>query len=291
MQESNLISLFEPETVARQQAKTVAALKKYQNADGAFTWLPGGNDDEYLTLYALDNFAQAARAQAQLPQAMVKKAYTFALSAVNRRLSQSKTPGEGDVAHALYAAYVLTAFPAEWNEVKTAREDVQNWAAYADKYARFMTPLGQTYAAAVFHRLGQEAKAQKYLDLVLSRLQDDPLTGAHFAPEPQSWVWYRDTLSTQTATLQTLLEIRPQAPQTAAMARWLLFNGKATVWESPRSAAQSVFALLNYMNQKGFLSGPSHYTLHWGPVQEKITLQPLDFAADPRYTRRSVWDS
>lgn len=288
VQESNLISLFEPETVARQQAKTVAALKKYQNADGAFTWLPGGNDDEYLTLYALDNFAQAARAQAQLPQAMVKKAYTFAVAAVNRRLSQSKTPGEGDVAHALYAAYVLTAFPAEWNEVKTAREDVQNWAAYADKYARFMTPLGQTYAAAVFHRLGQEAKAQKYLDLVLSRLQDDPLTGAHFAPEPQSWVWYRDTLSTQTATLQTLLEIRPQAPQTAAMARWLLFNGKATVWESPRSAAQAVFALLNYMNQKGFLSGPSHYTLHWGPVQEKITLQPLDFAADPRYTRRSA---
>ncbi len=286
-QEGDLISLFEPETVKRQQSKTQTALKKYQNADGAFSWLPGGRDDEYLTLYALENFAQALRYGAQIPQAMAQKAYAFSVSSVNRRLSESKTANAGDVATALYAAYVLSAFPQEWKEVQNAREDVAKWAAYADKYARFMTPLGKIYAAAVFHRLGDEVKAQKYLDLTLSLLKENPLTGAYFAPEAQSWVWYNDTLTTQTVTLQTLLEMRPDSDKTAALARWLLFNRKANEWDSPRAAAQAVFALLNYMNQKGLTNQATSYAISWGPVKETLSFKPFDWTEDPRYVRRS----
>ena len=290
-EEADLVSLFEPETVRRQQAKTAAALKKYQNANGAFSWLPGGRDDEYLTMFALDTFAQALSYGADIDTDMAKKAYAFVQTAVSRRLGNQKEPSTADIAQTLYAAYVLSAFPAQWKEVKDAQSDIRRWAQYADKYARFMTPLGQIYAANVFHRLNEEEKAQKYLDTVLDALQENELTGAHFAPEAQSWIWYNDTLSTQTVTLQTLLDLRPQAPQIASMVRWLLFNRQANEWSSPRAASQAVFTLLNYMSKKGLMNQDVRYRIKWGTVEEEMAFKPFDWTEDPRFVRRGDVDS
>lgn len=290
-QEGDIVSLFEPETLRRQQTKTLTALKKYQNANGAFSWLPGGQDDEYLTFFALDMFAQALAYGADIPQDMAKKAYAFAQTAVSRRLGEVKTPSGADVAHTLYAAYVLSAFPAQWKEVQAAQKDIRSWAQYAEEYSRFMTPLGQIYAANIFHRLQDDTKAQKYLNMVLDQLQENELTGAYFAPEAQSWIWYNDTLSTQTVTLQTLLDIRPQAEQIAPMVRWLLFNRQANEWGSPRAASQAVFTLLNYLSKKGLMNQETNYSVKWGSVEEKLSFKPFDWTEDPRYVRRGDIDS
>ena len=290
-QEGELVSLFEPETLRRQQTKTLTALKKYQNANGAFSWLPGGRDDEYLTLVALDMFAQALSYGAEIPQDMAKKAYAFAQTAVARRLGSIKTPSTTDIAYTLYAAYVLSAFPAQWNEVQAAQKDIRSWAQYAEEYSRFMTPLGQIYAANIFHRLNDDTTANKYLNMVLDRLQENELTGAYFAPEAQSWIWYNDTLSTQTVTLQTLLEMRPEAEQIAPMVRWLLFNRQANEWSSPRAASQAVFTLLNYMSKKGLMNQDTAYSVKWGPVEENFSFKPFDWTEDPRYVRRADVDS
>lgn len=289
-QEGDLISLFEPETVRRQQTKTLTALKKYQNANGAFSWLPGGRDDEYLTLFALDMFAQALSYGAAIPQDMAKKAYAFTQTAISRRLGDIKTPTVADISHTLYAAYVLSAFPEEWKEVQAAQKDIRAWAKYADEYSRFMTPLGQIYAANIFHRLKDEIKASAYLNMVLDRLQENELTGAYFAPEAQSWIWYNDNLATQTVTLQTLLNIRPDAKQIEPMVRWLLFNRQANEWNSPRAAAQAVFTLLNYMSKKGLMNQDTSYSVKWGSVEDKLSFKPFDWTEDPRYVRRADID-
>lgn len=281
-----LTSLFDPALVGKEKAKALAAVLKYQNGSGAFTWLPGGQDDEYLTMYALAQFAEAQRFGAEVPAENVRKAVGFMTDKIEASLKKDKEGGVGSVAYALYASYILTSYPQTWKEVKAALPKVKKWMDWADKQSKFMTPLGKTYAAAVYHRLGEYEKAQNYMTLVLSQMKTNDLTGAYFAPEAQSWVWYNDTMATQTATLQTLLEVRPEAPEIDAMVQWILFNRQAQEWDSPKATSEAVFCLLNVMQKKGLMNAESSYQINWADTAASRTFEPFDWTEDLRFVKQ-----
>ena len=282
---ADIINLFDDKTVGAQLEKSLKQIAQFQNSNGAFTWFAGGPDSEYLTLYALESFAQALAYKATIPQAQAKKAFDYIVPKIEKRMKEDKNGNEASVSFALYASYVLSAFPQEWAQYSKAKPYIKKWVDYADGASRFMTPLGQIYAAAVYHRLGDDIKANAYLDKVLARMKTNDLTGAYFAPEPQSWVWYRDTLTTQTVTLRTLLEIRPQAPQIEPMLQWLLFNRQTNEWSS-KGAAQAVFTVLDVMQAKGFLSSPIRYTFQWAGQNKQLQFDPFDWTADLQFTQQ-----
>lgn len=284
-QAAHIIDLFNAQLVSSTLAKEMKQIAKFQNASGAFTWFAGGPDDDYLTLYALAQFAQALAYDAQIPQDQAQKAFAYIVPRIEKRLQEDKEGSVGAVSYALYAAHTLSAFPPNWAQTAQAKPYVKRWADYADKQSRFMTPLGQIYAAAVYHRLGDDVKAARYLEMVLSRMKQDELAGAYFAPEPQSWIWYNDTLSTQTVTLQTLLEMRPDSDKIDPMTKWLLFNRQVNDWTDSKSAAQAVFTLLNVMKVKGALSLPSSYNINWAGEQKALTFEPFDWTKDLQFTR------
>ena len=283
---ADIVDLFNPQLVSKLKKKELAQIAKFQNKSGAFAWFPGGQDDDYLTLYALNAFAQALAYEAEIPQASAQKAFAYIVPRIEKRLKEDKSGSETAVAYALYAAYTLSAFPQNWAQMAEAKPYIKRWADYADQQSRFMTALGQTYAAAVYHRLGDDVKANRYLDLVLSRMKQNDLTGAYFAPEEQSWVWYRDTLSTQTVVLRTLLELRPQSDKIDPMTQWLLFNRQVNSWSDPKAAAQAVFTLLDVMKHKGALSLPVEYTVNWAGEEKKFSFEPMDWTEDLQLVRQ-----
>ena len=284
---ANIISLFDDKLVSKRLEKERQNILKFQNNNGSFSWFVGGPEDTYLTLRTLEAFSQAVRFHAPVPQENVERALGYMVPRIEQELKEDKTGSAATVAYALYAAYTLSAFPASWAQTAAAKPYLKKWVDYADKQARFMTPLGQIYAAAVYHRLGDDVKANQYLDKVLARLKYNPLTGAYFAPEAQSWVWYQDTLSTQTATLKTLLEMRPESEHLDPMVQWLLFNRQVTSWQNPAAAAQAVFVLLDVMQAKGALASASTYQVSWAGTQEKLTFEPFDWTEDLRWSKQS----
>ncbi len=283
---AGLISLFNDKLVAEKLSQERERINRFQNASGAFSWFAGGPDDPYLTLRALDSFAQAIRFGAQVPQENVQKAISYVVPRMEKQLLEDKTGSAQTVSYALYAAYVLSSFPANWPQMGTAKSHIQKWADFADTQARFLTPLGQTYAAAIYHRLGDDVKANAYLDKVLTRMKTNELTGAYFAPEAQSWLWYQDTLTTQTATLKTLLEIRPDSAKIDPMVQWLLFNKQVSSWQNPSAAAQAVSVLLDVIKTKGALTRDSSYDIQWADMHDKKTFEPLDWTEDLQWVKQ-----
>ncbi len=285
---ANVISLFDDKLVSTRLEQERSTVLKFQNANGSFSWFAGGPEDTYLTLRALEAFSQAVRFGAPVPQANVEKALAYIVPRMEQTLKEDKTGSAATVAFALYAAYTLSAFPANWPQVAAAKPYIQKWVDYADGQARFMTPLGQTYAAAVYHRLGDDVKARAYKDKVLARLKTNPLTGAYFAPETQSWVWYQDTLTTQTATVKMLLEVDPQSDKIDALVQWLLFNRQVNSWQNPSAAAQAVFVLLDVMQAKGALSSASTYRVNWADTQAQKTFEPFDWTEELRWVKQEA---
>ncbi len=279
-----LTDLFDPAAVEKARTQAEKELAKYQTASGGYSWLPGGEASEFITLNLLSSYAEALRYGGEIPQEAAKKALAW----LGPRIEKNLKKAEGSaytVAHALYAAYVFTAFPQEWKEFKSAH--AQNWLDYADKYSAFMTPLGQAYAAAAYYRLDNGTKAQNYLDLVLSQMKTDPVAGSYFAPEAQSWLWYNDTLRTQTATLRTLLEVRPESSKAAGLVKWLLFNRKAEMWNSSTATAEAIYALLDYMRINGLLDDPAEYSLVWGAEKKTLHFEPFDWSEKLAWTQEA----
>ena len=281
--EEFLTDLFNPSAVEKARAKAEKDLAKYQTASGGYSWMPGGTPSQYITLRLLSAYAEALRYGGKIPQTAAQKALAWLTPRIEKNLKESAGSASA-VAHALYAAYVFTAFPQDWKEIKNA--PVQNWLDYADEHAQYMTPLGQTYAAAAYYRLGKNTKAQNYLDVVLSQMRTDPVTGSYFAPEAQSWLWYNDTLATQTATLRTLLEVRPESDKAQGLVKWLLFNRKAQAWDSSAATAEAVYALLDYMKRNGLLDDPAEYTLQWGGEKKTLHFEPLDWSQQLAWTQQ-----
>ncbi|MBR4682602.1 MAG: hypothetical protein IKP06_04805 [Elusimicrobiaceae bacterium] len=285
--QADIISLFDDKIVSSYLEKELKNILRFQNASGAFSWFAGGPDDDYLTLYALESFAQAVVYKATVPQANVQKAIDYILPRIEKQLKQDKQGSVESVSYALYAAYTLSSFPANWAQIQKAKPYIKNWIEYAESQAGFMTPLGQIYAAAVYYRLNDDVKANEYLDLVLSRMKTDPLTGAYFAPEEQSWVWYNDTLTTQTVVLRTLLEMRPQSDKIQPLMQWLLFNRQVNEWTNSKAAAQAVFTILDVMQMQGALSQSSFYTIDWAGQTQTLSFEPLDWVGDLQFVRQA----
>lgn len=282
--EQFLTDLFNPSAVEKSRAQAEKKLATYQTASGGFSWLPGGKDSEFITLRILASYAQILRYGGQIPQSSAKKALEWMAPRIEKNL-QDSTGSVPAVSYALYAAYVFTAYPQDWKVIKKA--PVQKWLDYADQHSDYMTPLGRTYAAAAYFRLGQNTKAQNHLDLVLSAMKTDPVSGAYFAPEAQSWLWYNDTLATQTATLRTLLEIRPESDKTADMVKWLLFNRQAQAWQDTTATAQAIYTLLEYMQRKGLLNDPAQYELTWGDQHTTLQFEPMDWSEKLSWTKQA----
>ncbi|MBO7191543.1 MAG: hypothetical protein J6V32_05530 [Elusimicrobiaceae bacterium] len=288
VKQADLINLFDDGVVAKQLEKEINNMTRLQNASGAFSWFAGGPDDDYLTLYALDAFAQALAYDAKIATAPAQKAFSYIVPKIENRLKQDKAGSAATVSYALYAAYTLSGYPKTWSQYKKAAPYIKKWMDYADEQKQFMTPLGQIYAAAVYHRLGETQKANHYLDLVLSRLKEDPLTGAYFAPEAQSWIWYNDTLSTQTVTLRTLVEMRPQSDKMEPMLQWLLFNRQVNDWTDTKATTQAVFTILSVMKARGALAQPSSYQISWGGQNKRVRFEPLDWTEPLQFVRSAT---
>ncbi len=273
----NVVDIFNPKTVSKMESSAFEKLVNYQNSDGSFAWLPGGKGDEYMTLYVLEAFAEALNNEAKIPEGTVKKAIKYTQPKIEDIIKKSEREDEYTVSLALYAAYVISSFPADWSDKKT----ISNWIEFTDRQNKFMTPLGKIYAANVYHRLGDKTKADFYLDAVLDMLRVDATAGAYFTPEAKSWLWYSDTLQKHAMTLRTLLRLRPEDSKIDEMLKWMLFNRKSNEWRNTKAAATAVYTLLDIMKAKGSFTTDTSYNIIWGDVKETLVYKPFDFVAKP----------
>ncbi|HAH33089.1 MAG TPA: hypothetical protein DCL44_12325 [Elusimicrobia bacterium] len=272
-----VVDMLSPKTVAEEKEDAIAKLKAYQNSDGSFPWFPGGHPDLYMTLYALEGLAEAARYNVTIPEDAAKRALNYVFAEIPRHMKAE----EGETSFILYAAYVVTSFPEKWTEHQTARSYAKLWADFADKHANAMTPFGKAYAAYVYHRLGERVKAESYLARAMDGSREDAIAGLYWTPEKISWLWYNDSVEKHAFILRTLLALKPKDPRIGGMVKWLLFSRKASEWKSTKASAAAIYSLLDVMKSKGAFDKAESFKINWADTRDSVTLQPFDWAGKP----------
>ena len=267
-----------PGTVAIEKEMNLAKLRSVQFASGAFPWIPGGEEDLYITLYILAGFSEALRYGVDVPRDMIDRALGYVNSELPRRMKED----ERNLAFMVYAAYVVTSFPKdEFTQGKAAFKNARDWVDFAAKYLPALTPFGKAYMAYCYWRFGEKDKANAMLDMAMDGAREDPIAGVYWTPEKYSWVWYSDTVEKHAFLLRTLQELRPKDKKIPGMVQWLLFNRKGTVWKSTRASAAAVYALLDFLSKSGALTQSDSYAVSWGEMKESFVVKPDDFLAEP----------
>lgn len=280
-----IIDMFDPKTVQAELADSLGKLKSYQLDDGSFPWFPGGRSSPYMTLLVLAGFAEAQRYGVAPPTDVVAKALAYTNNEIPRHLK----PEEGEIALILYAAYTVTSFPRTMPGAEQGWRFAKVWADYADKHTDALTPFGRGYAAYVYWRLGEKAKADLYLARAMDGVRTDPVAGTYWAPEKISWLWYNDTVEKHAFFLRTLLTLKPRDPRIPGMVQWLLFNRKGNEWKSTKASAAAIYSLLDVLKSRGALDKGDGYKIQWGGETETAQVEPLDWLSQPlRWSRSSA---
>jgi len=273
-----IIDMFDPKTVSAELADSLNKLKSYQLSDGSFPWFPGGRSSPYMTLLVLAGFAEAQRYGVTPPADVVSRALAYTNNEIPRHLK----PEEGEIALILYAAYTVTSFPKAMPGAEQGWRFAKVWADYADKHTDALTPFGRGYAAYVYWRLGEKAKADLYLARALDGVRTDPIAGTYWAPEKISWLWYNDTVEKHAFFLRTLLTMKPKDPRIPGMVQWLLFNRKGNEWKSTKASAAAIYSLLDVLKSRGALDKGDSFQITWGGTEtEALRVEPFDWLAKP----------
>lgn len=262
-QQQAVIDLFDAKLVEKQKQQAEQDLAKFQNADGGYPWVKGAMSNTFITLSVLNDFAQAYAHGVKIDEITAKKALNYLV----------KNYSDKDINIGVYTAYILTAFPKEWN--------AKSYALASKAMAEFeknplQTPLSYAYAASVYKRLGDMDKAKLQIERLFDTSNASDVTGISWTMEERTWQWFEDGITLHAAAIQALNEVAPEDARIDGLVKWLIFNEKAQAWGSPQSAAKAVYALMGIMLKGNVLDQTKIFTIEWNGKTKKITVEPYD---------------
>jgi len=266
--EEKTINLFDPSLVNKQRAAALLKLKDYQNKDGGFSWIKGGQSNTYITLYALDKMARARDFAAIVPDDMIKKALSYLTANISLDIV---SPSYDNLASSLYLSYVLTSYPADWYSY-----DVKKLMEASEDFSSYMTPFGQACAAIVWHRLGAEDKSALYVNRLFDSAKTEPENGMYWEPEERSWMWYNDSVTQHVMAIKALETVNPADPRIKELVKWLMFDRTAQQWGSTEETAKAVYTLLEVMDKNAALTQSKIFNINWNGEENILEVKPYD---------------
>lgn len=264
----NTIDIFDASLVSKKQKELNKELAKYQNSDGSFSWIKGGQGSVYMTLQYLEKAAMAKAWGIEVNENITKKALAYVTKEIKLNLAK---PTEYNLTQALYLAVILTSFPSDWYDY-----DVKSLMEQSNNFINKMTPLGKAYATLVWVRLGNKHRAQNIFASLMDSAEKSSVTGIYWAPEAKSWQWFNDSITLHSAAIKALLEINPQDKRLKDLTKWLVFQKGATLWDNREEAATAVMTIFEVMKKTGALNQTKTFDIIWNNQNVSLEAKPFD---------------
>ena len=245
----NLGILFDENRLASELDQALTRLKEAQYADGAWPWFPGGDANDYITLYITSGFGRlrhlgvptdispAVRACPRLDGWMSDK---------HERILKSDHP-EGYVPTSTDALYLYArSFLLKEQPVAGAHQKAVDFFLQRAREHWLKTRNRQTEAhlALALHRFGDP----KIPALIMRSIHEysvmDEELGMFWRDTESSWWWYRAPIETQALMIEAFDEITGDKEAVEACRVWLLKQKQTQNWKTTKATADAIYGLL-----------------------------------------------
>jgi uncharacterized protein YfaS (alpha-2-macroglobulin family) len=249
----NVGILFDENRLTSEMDSMLRKLTDMQLNDGRWPWFPGGQGNDYITLYIVTGFgrlrhlgldlspAPAVRALTRLDDWMTEH-YTDIQKHVAK--PDEYVPCETDALYLYGRSFFLTDRPVAAQN-KTA---VDFFIKQARKFW-LQTSCRQTQGqlALALKRFGGDdnlAAAQAIMRSLKERSVSNEEMGMFWRDTELSWWWYRAPIETQALMIEAFDEVSNDQASVEDCRVWLLKQKQTQDWKTTKATADAIYALL-----------------------------------------------
>lgn len=254
-QKKDIALLFETNRLRNEAQQAITMLQEMQLGNGAFPWFPGGTDNWYITQYIVEGFGHLKKLGAKPaadPVLIIDRAIPYLDGRIvewHEELLRLANQGKIKLSdhqigpiqvHFLYTRSFYPEFDrsAKLNAAVTyIQEQMQKYWLQHSIYEQGLMALGM-YRFSPNNPLSKE---------ILASLREKTIyheeLGRYWKIN-SGWFWYEAPVEMQSLMIELYQEMKVGQSETDELRVWLLKHKQTNRWNSTKSTAAAIYALL-----------------------------------------------
>lgn len=246
----NVGILFDDNRLNAEQAQALAILAEMQHPDGAWPWFPGGQGNDYITLYITTGFGRMRHLGVKVDMAPAIKSLDRLDQWMHERyldiLKRSASPKDNHLSSSIALYLYGRSFFRQDKPIAAQHQEAFNyWLQQArDHWLKVGSRQSQAHLAIALKRYGDAAAAEGILKSIKEHSVSTDELGLFWRDTERSWWWYHAPIETQALMIEAFDEVvnDQQAVEDAKV--WLLKQKQTQNWKTTKATADAVYALL-----------------------------------------------
>jgi len=245
----NVGILFDDNRLNDETKRLLRKLAELQRANGAWSWFPGGPDNDYITLYITTGFGRLRHLGVDIDVASAVKALGRLDNWIDKRYRDIIKHGNKDNNNltpriALYL-YGRSFFLKDKAIGAKHKEAVDYFLGQAKKHwLGLANRQSQAHLAVATKRFGDQETPLAIMRSIKERSVSDEEMGMFWRELEMSWWWYRAPIETQAMMIEAFDEVMNDAQSVEDCKVWLLKQKQTQDWKTTKATADAVYGLL-----------------------------------------------
>ena len=252
-QQQNIALLFDLNRMTDERERALSALANRQSDYGGWPWFPGGQDSWYVTQYILSGFGHLnqlgalSRDNDPRTSELINRALQFCQEEaqkyflkIEKEVQAGRTKWEDDHLDGLVIQYLYTR---SFFTVNRDDQVTNYFLTQAEKYWLGKGLYQEGLLALALHRHGRLEAATRIVNSLRERALVKEELGMYWA-QPWGYFWYQLPVETQALMVEVFDEVAQDGAAVENLRIWLLKNKQTNRWETAKSTAAAVYALL-----------------------------------------------
>lgn len=241
--------LFDDNRLDAETVRLERKLKELQAPDGSWPWFPGGQPNDYITLYIASGFGRLRHLGVKVDSSAAIRALgrmdlwsDRAYREIVRNGHKNKNQLSPTVALYLYAR---SFFLKDKKLPEAAQEAGDFWLAQGRRnWPALSSRQSQAHLALALSRFGDDPTAREIMRSLHERAVQTEELGMFWRDEEISWWWHRAPIETQAVLIEAFDEVMHDSAAVEACKTWLLKQKQTRDWKTTKATADAVYALL-----------------------------------------------
>ncbi len=250
----NVGILFDENRLNSEQQATLQKLAQMQLDNGAWPWFPGGNANDYITLYITTGFGRLRHLGADIDASAAIRSLARLDDWMRERYQEIQKHDDPEK-HVLSPTEAMYLYGRSFF-LKDKAIDAEHKTAldfFLAQGRKFWLETGnrqtQAHLALALQRFGAEFRVTDrtpadIMNSLRERSVSNEEMGMFWRDTELSWWWYRAPIETQALMIEAFDEVAKDAKAVEDCRVWLLKQKQTQDWKTTKATADAVYALL-----------------------------------------------
>ncbi len=245
----NVGILFEANRLTAEMASSMRKLGEMQLADGAWPWFPGGQPNDYITLYITTGFGRLRHLGTDLDSSLAVKSLTRLDGWIDRIYREILKHGKKDDNHLsptiAFYLYGRSFFLKDQAVSKEHREAVDYFLAQGREFwLKIGNRQSQAHLALALLRFGDKETPRAIMKSIKEFSVTNEEMGMFWRDTEFSYWWYRAPIESQAMMIEAFDEVMDDREAVEECRVWLLKQKQTQDWKTTKATADAIYGLL-----------------------------------------------